>query len=275
MGKIKDQIRIIIFGTDTYAGRLFDLFLMIIIILSVLCVMLDSIFEYHKNFGLYFKYAEWIFTGFFTIEYLLRVFCIRLPSSYIFSFFGIIDFLALIPTYISLLLPGAQVFSIIRVLRVLRVFRVLKLVQFMGEAELLRKAMYASKRKIFVYLFFLVNIVIILGSIMYLIEGESSGFDSIPRSIYWAIVTLTTVGYGDISPQTNFGQFIAAIIMIMGYSIIAVPTGIVTSAMHFTSDRTRRTCIVCSDNRQSAIAKFCNKCGARMGALKEHDSQSQ
>ena len=275
MGKIKDQIRIIIFGTDTYAGRLFDLFLMIIIILSVLCVMLDSIFEYHKNFGLYFKYAEWIFTGFFTIEYLLRVFCIRLPSSYIFSFFGIIDFLALIPTYISLLLPGAQVFSIIRVLRVLRVFRVLKLVQFMGEAELLRKAMYASKRKIFVYLFFLVNIVIILGSIMYLIEGESSGFDSIPRSIYWAIVTLTTVGYGDISPQTNFGQFIAAIIMIMGYSIIAVPTGIVTSAMHFTSDRTKRTCIVCSDNRQSAIAKFCNKCGARMGALKEHDSQSQ
>ena len=275
MGKIKDQIRIIIFGTDTYAGRLFDLFLMIIIILSVLCVMLDSIFEYHKNFGLYFKYAEWIFTGFFTIEYLLRVFCIRLPSSYIFSFFGIIDFLALIPTYISLLLPGAQVFSIIRVLRVLRVFRVLKLVQFMGEAELLRKAMYASKRKIFVYLFFLVNIVIILGSIMYLIEGESSGFDSIPRSIYWAIVTLTTVGYGDISPQTNFGQFIAAIIMIMGYSIIAVPTGIVTSAMHFTSDRTRRACIVCSDNRQSAIAKFCNKCGAKMGALKEHDSQSQ
>jgi len=275
MGKIKDQIRIIIFGTDTYAGRLFDLFLMIIIILSVLCVMLDSIFEYHKNFGLYFKYAEWIFTGFFTIEYLLRVFCIRLPSSYIFSFFGIIDFLALIPTYISLLLPGAQVFSIIRVLRVLRVFRVLKLVQFMGEAELLRKAMYASKRKIFVYLFFLVNIVIILGSIMYLIEGESSGFDSIPRSIYWAIVTLTTVGYGDISPQTNFGQFIAAIIMIMGYSIIAVPTGIVTSAMHFTSDRTKRTCIVCSDNRQSAIANFCNKCGARMGALKEHDSQSQ
>ena len=275
MGKIKDQIRTIIFGTDTYAGRLFDLFLMTIIILSVLCVMLDSIFEYHKNFGLYFKYAEWVFTGFFTIEYLLRVFCIRLPSSYIFSFFGIIDFLALIPTYISLLLPGAQVFSIIRVLRVLRVFRVLKLVQFMGEAELLRKAMYASKRKIFVYLFFLVNIVIILGSIMYLIEGESSGFDSIPRSIYWAIVTLTTVGYGDISPQTNFGQFIAAIIMIMGYSIIAVPTGIVTSAMHFTSDKTIRTCIVCGDNRQSAIANFCNKCGAKMGVLKKHDSQSK
>jgi len=275
MGKIKNQIRKIIFGTDTYGGRVFDLFLMIIIILSVLCVMLDSIFEYHKNFGLYFKYAEWIFTVLFTIEYLLRVFCIRLPSSYIFSFFGIIDFLALIPTYISLLLPGAQVFSIIRVLRVLRVFRVLKLVQFMGEAELLRKAMYASKRKIFVYLFFLVNIVIILGSIMYLIEGESSGFDSIPRSIYWAIVTLTTVGYGDISPQTNFGQFIAAIIMIMGYSIIAVPTGIVTSAMHFTEDRTKITCIVCSDNRQSAIAKFCNKCGARMEDLKEHDSQSK
>lgn len=275
MGKIKNQIRIIIFGTDTYAGKVFDLFLMIIIILSVMCVMLDSIFEYHKEFGLYLKYAEWIFTVFFTIEYLLRIFCIRLSSSYIFSFFGVIDFLALIPTYISLLLPGAEVFSIIRVLRVLRVFRVLKLVQFMGEAELLRKAMLASKRKIFVYLFFLVNIVIVLGSIMYLIEGESSGFDSIPRSIYWAIVTLTTVGYGDISPQTNFGQFIAAIIMIMGYSIIAVPTGIVTSAMHFTSDKTITTCIVCGDNRQSAIANFCNKCGAKMRVLKKHDSQSK
>jgi voltage-gated potassium channel len=175
--------------------------------------------------------------------------------------------LSLIPTYLSLILPGAQVFSVIRVLRVLRVFRVLKLIQFMGEAELLKQAMVASRRKIFVYLFFVLNLVIILGSIMYLIEGEASGFDSIPRSIYWSIVTLTTVGYGDISPETNLGQTVAAIIMIMGYSIIAVPTGIVTSAMTFT-DKSQNLCIVCDDNNQSDNAKFCNNCGAKMNNSK-------
>ena len=205
--------------------------------------MLDSVSEYHDSYGKVFVQIEWIFTILFTLEYILRIYCIRLPSSYIFSFFGIIDFLAILPTYISFFIPGAGVFSVIRILRVLRVFRVLKLVQFMGEAELLRQAMIASKRKIFVYLFFLLNLVIILGSIMYLIEGEESGFDSIPRSIYWAIVTLTTVGYGDISPVTNIGQFIAAIIMIMGYSIIAVPTGIVTSSMNFTRNKYTKTCI--------------------------------
>ena len=264
MGKIKDQLRKIIFGTETLSGRLFDVLLIIAIILSVIIVMLDSVVEYHNSYGNIFLKVEWIFTILFTIEYLFRIYCIRLPSSYIFSFFGIIDLLAILPTYISLIIPGAAVFSVIRILRVLRVFRVLKLVQFMGEAELLKQAMIASKRKIFVYLFFLLNLVIVLGSLMYLIEGEKSGFDSIPRSIYWAIVTLTTVGYGDISPTTNFGQFIAAIIMIMGYSIIAVPTGIVTSSMNFTKDRYKKTCIVCNDDRQSALANFCNKCGAKM-----------
>jgi len=264
LSKIKDQLKIIIFGTETFAGRLFDILLILAIISSVLIVMLDSVLEYHNSYGNIFLIAEWIFTVVFTIEYLLRIYCIRLPASYMFSFFGIIDFLAILPTYISLFIPGAAVFSVIRILRVLRVFRVLKLVQFMGEAELLRQAMIASKRKIFVYLFFLLNLVIVLGSLMYLIEGEKSGFDSIPRSIYWAIVTLTTVGYGDISPTTNFGQFIAAIIMIMGYSIIAVPTGIVTSSMNFTKDRYRETCIVCNDDRQTRLAKFCNNCGAKM-----------
>ena len=264
MGKFKDQIKTIIFGTDTPMGKLFDIMLIIAIVMSVFLVMLDSVDNFNDSYGNIIHTAEWGFTILFTIEYFLRIYCIRLPSSYIFSFFGVIDFLALIPTYISLLFPGAAVFSVIRVLRVLRVFRVLKLVQFMGEAEILRKAMIASKRKIFVYLFFLLNLVIILGSIMYLIEGETSGFDSIPRSIYWAIVTLTTVGYGDISPVTNFGQFIAAIIMIMGYSIIAVPTGIVTSAMHFTDDKTKITCMVCEDSQQSLNAKFCNHCGATM-----------
>ena len=264
MGKVKDQLKKIIFGTETFGGRLFDILLIFAIITSVLIVMLDSVTEYHNSYGDIFFQAEWIFTILFTIEYFLRIYCIRLPSSYMLSFFGVIDLLAILPTYISFFVPGAGVFSVIRILRVLRVFRVLKLVQFMGEAELLRQAMIASKRKIFVYLFFLLNLVIVLGSIMYLIEGEKSGFDSIPRSIYWAIVTLTTVGYGDISPVTNLGQFIAAIIMIMGYSIIAVPTGIVTSSMNFTKDRYRKTCLVCNDDRQSGLAKYCNQCGAKM-----------
>ena len=264
MSRFKDSIKQIIFGTDTVIGRTFDILLIFSIVLSVLLVMLDSVPEYNKIYGDYFATAEWLFTILFTAEYLLRIYCIRLPSSYMFSFFGMIDLLAIIPTYVSLLLPGAGVFSVIRILRVLRVFRILKLVQFMGEADYLMKAMIASKRKIFVYLFFLLNLVIILGSIMYLVEGEIAGFDSIPRSIYWAIVTLTTVGYGDISPVTNLGQAIAAIIMIMGYSIIAVPTGIVTSAMHHTKSNEKVTCIVCDSDEQSKYAEFCNQCGAKM-----------
>ena len=267
MSNLKEKIKVIIFGTNTPTGKLFDLILIISIVLSVALVMLDSVAELQQKYGIYFRQMEWAFTFLFTIEYFLRVFTIRRPSSYIFSFFGIIDLLSLVPTYLSLLLPGAQVFSVIRVLRVLRVFRVLKLIQFMGEAELLKQAMLASRRKIFVYLFFVVNLVIILGSVMYLVEGEASGFDSIPRSIYWSIVTLTTVGYGDISPATNLGQAIAAIIMIMGYSIIAVPTGIVTSAMTF-SDKSEKLCIVCNNNNQSESAKFCNNCGAKMSKPK-------
>ena len=264
MDTLREKLKIIIFGTDTPAGKLFDVALIITIVLSVILVLVDSVAEYNNNYGGLFKQAEWIFTILFTIEYFMRIYCIRIPASYIFSFFGIIDFLALIPTYLSVLLPGAGVFSVIRVLRVLRVFRVLKLVQFMGEADLLMKAMLASRRKIFVFLFFIMTLAVILGSVMYLIEGEAAGFDSIQRSIYWAIVTLTTVGYGDISPDTNLGQAIAAMIMIMGYSIIAVPTGIVTSAMFFTKDSNKQTCSVCENDQQTKDAKFCNHCGAKM-----------
>ena len=264
MYTFKDKIKIIIFGTDTPAGKLFDISLIIIIVLSVIMVMVDSVDDYHNSYGGFLRSAEWIFTVLFTIEYILRIYSIRRVSSYIFSFYGIIDFMALIPTYLSLLFPGAEVFSVIRVMRVLRVFRVLKLVQFMGEADQLLKAIVASKRKIFVFLFFIITLATILGALMYLIEGKASGFDSIPRSVYWAIVTLTTVGYGDISPDTNFGQAIAAIIMIMGYSIIAVPTGIVTSAMFFTKDSNKLTCSVCENNEQTKDAKFCNHCGAKM-----------
>ena len=263
MSVVKEKIKSVIFGTTTPAGKAFDIILIVSILLSVALVMFDSIEAYNARYGRTFYFLEWVVTIFFTIEYFLRIYCVRRPSSYIFSFFGIIDLLALIPTYLSVLFPGAEIFSVIRVLRVLRIFRVLKLVQFMGEAEMLRKAMYASKRKIFVFLFYVMTLVVILGSIMYLVEGEKSGFTSIPRSIYWAIVTLTTVGYGDISPQTNLGQGIAAMIMILGYSIIAVPTGIVTSAMHFAEDRRFMICSVCEDKYQKRESKFCNNCGAQ------------
>ena len=182
-----------------------------------------------------------------------------------YSFYGVIDLLAILPTYLSVLIPGAEVLIVIRVLRVLRIFRVLKLVQYMGEASLLVKALSASRRKIFIFLFSVMNIVIILGSVMYLVEGEASGFDSIPRSIYWAIVTLTTVGYGDISPITNVGQAIAAVIMVTGYSIIAVPTGIVTAELVF-SDNIPGTqeCIVCGMGDLKEDANFCRICGAKL-----------
>ena len=263
MSEFKENVKSIIFGTTTIYGKLFDIVLIGSILISVIIVMLDSVSAYHATHSHLFYSLEWIFTILFTIDYCLRIYCIRLPSSYIFSFFGIIDLLAIIPTYLSIIFPGATVFTVIRVLRVLRIFRVLKLVQFMGEAEQLRKAMVASKNKIFVFLFYVLTLVIILGSVMYLVEGEESGFDNIPRSIYWAIVTLTTVGYGDISPQTNLGQVIAAMIMIMGYSIIAVPTGIVTSAMRFTQNKQQMQCSVCEDKNQRKGTKYCNNCGAK------------
>ena len=183
MSVVKEKIKSVIFGTTTPAGKAFDIVLIVSILLSVALVMFDSIEAYNAKYGRAFYFLEWVVTIFFTIEYFLRIYCVRRPSSYIFSFFGIIDLLALIPTYLSVLFPGAEIFSVIRVLRVLRIFRVLKLVQFMGEAEMLRKAMYASKRKIFVFLFYVMTLVVILGSIMYLVEGEKSGFTSIPAFI--------------------------------------------------------------------------------------------
>lgn len=265
MNPIREKIKLIIYGTDTKAGKIFDLLLINTIVLSIITVLLDSIDDYQLRYGDLFIIAEWTFTILFTIEYLLRIYSIRKPLSYIFSFFGIIDFLAVIPTYISLMIPGSEVFIVIRVLRVLRIFRVLKLVQFMGEADFLTKAMIASRRKIFVFLFAVMNIVIILGSIMYLVEGEAGGFDSIPRGIYWAIVTLTTVGYGDISPTTNLGQAIAAVVMVMGYGLIAVPTGIVTSEITFATKKIKGIkCVVCNKEDIEHNAKFCSDCGSKL-----------
>ncbi len=265
MSTLKEKIKIIIFGTDTKAGKLFDVVLIITIVLSIITVMLDSVVEYNQQYGHFFRIAEWTFTIMFTVEYLLRIFSIRRPISYIFSFFGIIDFLAILPTYLSLFIPGSEVFIIIRVLRVLRIFRVLKLVQFMGEADLLLKAMVASRRKIFIWLFLVMNIVIILGSVMYLVEGGNTGFESIPDSIYWAVVTLTTVGYGDVVPQTSFGQALASFIMVLGYSIIAVPTGIVTSEITFAAKSIKeQRCVVCGKEGLSEDAKFCSNCASKL-----------
>ena len=265
MSPLREQLKTIIFGTDTLPGKLFDLVLIFSIIISIITVLIDSVEHYHQNYGNILKIAEWILTIMFTLEYSMRIYCIRRPLSYMYSFYGVIDLLAILPTYLSVLIPGAEVLIVIRVLRVLRIFRVLKLVQYMGEASLLVKALSASRRKIFIFLFSVMNIVIILGSVMYLVEGEASGFDSIPRSIYWAIVTLTTVGYGDISPITNLGQAIAAVIMVTGYSIIAVPTGIVTAELVFADNIPgTQECIVCGMGDLKEDAIFCRICGAKL-----------
>jgi len=266
MSRLKQNIKTIIFGTDTRVGKLFDEILIIVIILSIITVLLDSVSEYRQQYGQILNFAEWIFTIMFTIEYSMRIYCIKRPLSYVFSFYGIIDLLSVIPTYLSVLLPGTEVLSVIRILRVLRIFRVLKLVQYMGEAKHLREALIASKTKIFIFLFSVMNIVVILGSIMYLIEGEAAGYTSIPKSIYWAIVTLTTVGYGDIHPLTSLGQAISAVIMLIGYSIIAVPTGIVTTELHFSKSKNENKieCIVCEKIDLDEDSLFCNKCGSKI-----------
>jgi len=266
MGKLRQKLKTIIFGTETKAGKLFDEVLIAIIVLSIITVLLESVAIYSEQYGNILYLAEWFFTILFSIEYLLRIYCIRLPSSYVFSFYGIVDLLSVIPTYISVLFPGAQALAVIRVLRVLRIFRILKLFQYMGEANHLANALIASKRKIFIFIFVVMNIVIILGSIMYLIEGSAAGYTSIPKSIYWAIVTLTTVGYGDIAPLTPIGQSISAFIMLIGYSIIAVPTGIVTTELAFSKSgfKNKTTCAVCDKDDLIRGSLYCRHCGAKI-----------
>ena len=224
----RDVLFEVIFEADTRAGKRFDVALIVCIVLSVFTVMLDSVSSISAHYGSIFRSLEWLFTVLFTIEYVLRLLCVRRPLRYATSFFGVIDLLAIAPTYISLLFPSSRYLVVVRILRVLRVFRVFKLAKYLGEANLLLRALRASQRKITVFLFTVLALVIILGSLMYIVEGEEHGFTSIPQSIYWAIVTLTTVGYGDILPGTPLGRAIAPLVMICGYGIIAVPTGIVT-----------------------------------------------
>ena len=228
---LREQIYVIIFEADTRAGKAFDLALIFFILLSVVLVMLDSVPGIHDRFGVWLLWGELMITCLFSIEYLLRLYTARRPARYAFSFYGVVDMLSILPGYAGLFFPGLHFLSTVRILRVLRIFRVLKLVQFMGEGSNLWQALKRSRYKIIVFLTTVATVVVIIGSLMYLIEGEQGGFTSIPKSIYWAIVTMTTVGYGDIAPITPLGQLVASLLMIIGYGIIAVPTGIVTSEM--------------------------------------------
>ena len=263
------NIHTIIFEADTPEGKRFDIVLMLFIVLSIVLVNLESVPSINDKYGHILYAMEWILTIFFTIEYILRIYCSYRRSSYAFSFYGIIDLLAILPTYLSIFMGGTHSLMIIRALRLLRVFRIFKMVGFMNQGTMITNALKASRDKIFIFLFFIFVMVNIVGSLMYLIEGGSnSGFDSIPRSIYWAIVTMTTVGYGDISPVTEFGQFVAAVVMIMGYAVIAVPTGIVSSEMIKDSKRpdeiTTQVCMNCGKEGHDSDATYCKYCGSEI-----------
>ncbi len=263
----KSKLHEIIYEADTPAGKLFDVVLLIFIIASIVLVMLESVTSINNKYSNFFNQAEWVITILFTLEYFARIISIKKPSEYIFSFYGVIDFLSTIPKYLAVFFVGGHALVALRALRLLRVFRILKLARFIGESNQLVKALKASRAKIAVFLFAVLIISIILGTVMYLIEGgQGSGFTSIPRSVYWAIVTLTTVGYGDIAPVTPLGQLIAAMIMIMGYGIIAIPTGIVT-AEYVNSDTVHtstQSCQYCSAEGHNDDANFCYECGHKL-----------
>jgi voltage-gated potassium channel len=263
INRVQRKIHEIIFEADTFAGKAFDIILLVMILLSVLVLMLDTIPSLHKLYHDEFYIFEWIITIFFTIEYFLRLYSINKPLKYAFSFFGIVDVLSTCPMYINLFIPGVNSLMAIRILRMLRIFRIFKLDGFLNQANVLTIALKDSIQKISIFLFFVVLMVTIFGSFLYVIEHDHNpGFDSIPNSIYWAIVTITTVGYGDISPITPLGKFLASFIMIIGYSIIAVPTGIVTSSIIRTSKRSpTQSCPNCSAENHDVDAKFCNHCG--------------
>ncbi|PCJ01469.1 MAG: ion transporter [Flavobacteriales bacterium] len=258
----KNKLHEVIYEADTRAGKWFDIVLLIAIFLSVTTVMLESVNSISALYGEELRIIEWTFTILFTIEYIARLVSIGKPLKYVFSFYGIVDFISIIPTYLGIFITGTHSLAIIRSIRLLRVFRILKLAQFMGEANVLIKALKASRPKIVVFLFALLSLTFILGTLMYLIETPESGFTSIPKSIYWAIVTLTTVGYGDIAPQTILGQTLASIIMIIGYAIIAVPTGIVGAEIAITSKKSNtQVCPSCSLEGHDDNAKHCKFCG--------------
>ena len=265
----KEKLHEIIYEADTPAGKLFDVVLLIFIILSIILVMLESVDFIGTTYFELLDLLEWIITILFSLEYIARIVCVKNPKAYIFSFYGIVDFLSTIPKYLSLFVVGTNSLVAIRALRLLRVFRILKLTRYIGESTNFGRALKRSRIKIAVFLSFVLVLCIILGTVMYLIEGgRDSGFSSIPRSVYWAIVTLTTVGYGDIAPVSSFGQLIASLIMILGYGIIAIPTGIVTSEMTRSERKSipknTHSCIHCMASYHADDAKFCHKCGQEL-----------
>ncbi len=266
----KKKIHEVIYGTHTPAGKLFDIILLIVIVYSIIIVMLESVPWIDENYHNFLNISEWIVTILFTLEYILRIISIRRPKTYIFSFFGIVDLLSTLPKYLSILFVGSQYLTAFRALRLLRVFRILKLARFVGASNNLARALSSSRTKILVFVFFIIVISVLLGTVMYIIEGPEHGFNSIPHSVYWTIVTLTTVGYGDISPQTPLGQFLASLIMIIGYGIIAVPTGIVSA--EYTSEMNKRNtgtdngraCRTCGTEVLRKDADFCRICGTKL-----------
>lgn len=263
----RERLHQVIFESDTNAGKAFDVALLACILLSILVVILDSVNSLHQRHGLFFYKVEWFFTIVFTIEYVLRLVSIKRPIGYALSVLGLIDLLAIIPMYLSLLFVGTQSLLVFRILRLLRIFRIFKLTHFLSEMSFLSAALKSSAKKISIFMLFVLALVIILGSIMYLVENGQNGFKSIPDSIYWAIVTITTVGYGDISPVTPMGKFIASIIMLLGYGIIAVPTGIITSDMALTAREKRhtgQTCPGCGKEGHDPNAAFCKFCGEKL-----------
>lgn len=262
----RSKLHQVIFEADTPSGKIFDVTLLVAILASVLVVVLESVPSVRANHGRKLWVAEWSFTILFTVEYALRLISVRQPARYARSFFGIVDLLAVLPTYLSVLLPGAQAFLVVRALRLLRVFRILKLGEFIGEARMLILALQASVRKILVFLAAVLVLVLIIGSVMYLVETPESGFTSIPQSIYWAIVTLTTVGYGDIAPQTVLGRILASLVMILGYGLIAVPTGIVTVELSQgrTKEVSTQACPNCGLQGHDPDARHCKYCGASL-----------
>ncbi|MDC0386674.1 ion transporter [Flavobacteriaceae bacterium] len=270
MKKWQLRLHSIIYEADTPAGKLFDILLLVTILLSVLFVGLESVSYIDAQYGVYLNAAEWVVTILFTVEYILRIICVQRPWNYIRSFYGVVDLISILPKYISLLIVGTQSLVALKALRLLRIFRILKLTPYIGESNTLLKALKASRAKILVFTFGVVILCIIFGTLMYLIESESSGFTSIPRSIYWCIVTLTTVGYGDIAPQTSLGQFLASIIMILGYGIIAVPTGIVTAEMSKKSsvDTNTQACPYCMHTEHKENSIYCHQCGKTLNNVK-------
>jgi len=261
--KFRSKLHEIIYEADTPIGKLFDIILLILIILSIAAVMLESMDSVRILYGRELEIIEWIITIFFTFEYIGRFFSLKKPLKYIFSFYGIIDLLATLPAYIDLIFPGLHFLVLIRAVRLLRVFRILKLVHFVGASNQLLTALKKSRLKIAVFLFNVIVLCIILGTLMYMIEGPESGFTSIPTSIYWTIVTLTTVGFGDITPVTAFGQFVSMIIMILGYGIIAVPTGLVTAEFMSREKvhENTQSCPNCATEKHRDDAIYCYHCG--------------